>query len=948
MKKFYLLITLLFSFLFISCNEIEDVVKDERVIEDIVVDVSTIPNEITISEFDIEDIKFKVSFSDDSYKDISVTKEMLNQSEIDKLLLPGTHTIFFTYEGITRSFIITLTDNSQIIPEKVRTAKDALEAKVGTEVEIQGEVTAMYQNWNDNYGNMSVYITDSTGTILAFRITEKVEVGYIIKVTGVIGEFNGVNQIAQGSTTEIISSDVTVTPEKVTTVIDALGAKVGNEVEIQGEVTEIYLPWDDNYGNMSVYLTDNTGTIIAFRITEKVEVGYIIKVTGLIGVYNGINQIAQGSITEIIDGNTPIVSDLLTINQVKVKADEAGSQGALVSFVGTVVGFDSMGYAHVGDETGLIYVRAKDSLLVKDAKVKITGYTTIYAGSAAYPEYTRQIKVDGISISAYDGDVTEVKDSVVVDGSELIDNNNYLDTNIHGNIITVCGIVEVGPTKYTYYLNDDGGNHIVAIHHYSNGFERFDSLNGRLVTLTGVVYRYYSAEEIWSLQLIGLTSELIATEPVETDTINFVMINDTHGAFIDDSGDPGIARVSSAIDELTGLNGDYIKIANGDIFQGSYVSNVLYGRPLIDALNKMEFDVFVLGNHEFDWGLEKIAVYKDGNAQNGEADFPFLGANIIDKKTNKIVDWLEPYTIINYGDYKVGIIGVMGETHESSILTENVSGYDFTDASDAVEKYAVELRSIHNCDVVVVASHDYDEYTNYEISMFTGDAEIDAIFCAHTHQKISTSLTRSDGYKIPVVQNYDKNGTMSEVILRMNNDEASSYTSNFYYPSNYSIDSDLESVIALYQNQIDEGNRVLGYVNYSLNKETLGMYATASMISNYDVDVAIINTGGVRATINSGDVTVSEVFNVFPFNNEVILTSLKGSDLISLYNENSSYLYFNEGFSVNSINRNSIYEIAVIDYVFTSPYYSQFKNVEFVDTDVVMRDLLIEYIDNMY
>ena len=141
-------------------------------------------------------------------------------------------------------------------------------------------------------------------------------------------------------------------------------------------------------------------------------------------------------------------------------------------------------------------------------------------------------------------------------------------------------------------------------------------------------------------------------------SVNFFMINDTHGIFVDEQEFPGMGRVSSLINELESNNKDYIKIANGDIFQGTYISATLYGKPLVDALNAIDFEAFVLGNHEFDWGLDKIAVYKDGNEANGEANFPFLGANIIDKSDKEIVDWVDPYVVVEYDGFKVGVIGV--------------------------------------------------------------------------------------------------------------------------------------------------------------------------------------------------------------------------------------------------------------------------------------------------
>ena len=499
------------------------------------------------------------------------------------------------------------------------------------------------------------------------------------------------------------------------------------------------------------------------------------------------------------------------------------------------------------------------------------------------------------------------------------------------------------------FISDDSGEEFYIYGLYQNGV-RYDSLSeqpveGDEIVVTGNIFRYNdSTIEFKSAELKYIKRQEIIDE---SDGINFIMINDTHGAFIDDET-PGIGRVSGLIDELSAAKGDYIKIANGDIFQGSYVSNVMSGRPLVDALNAMNFDCFVIGNHEFDWGLDEIAKYKDGNLENGEAEFPFLGANIIDKKTNEIVSWINPYVIKKYGNLNVGIIGVIGHEQESSILAENVKDYDFVYPIELIRKYAEELRTEKDCDIVVTAIHDFDENLNYAISKLEGDARIDGIFCAHTHQKVSDYIVRRDGKSIFVLQCNDKNKNVAEAIITLENDEYKSFTSRHYNPSSYDIDDDIMKIINKYQKEINEGNRNLGDLPYDLSKSELGLIATNAMKDEYNTDIAIINTGGIRATINGDCVYVKDVFNVFPFDNEIFLIELEGREVISLYQSNRSYLYFNEDFNINNINNNIVYKIAVIDYVFTSPYYDEFKDEEYTDTDVILRDLLVTYIDNMY
>ena len=116
------------------------------------------------------------------------------------------------------------------------------------------------------------------------------------------------------------------------------------------------------------------------------------------------------------------------------------------------------------------------------------------------------------------------------------------------------------------------------------------------------------------------------------------------------------------------------------------------------------------------------------------------------------------------------------------------------------------------------------------------------------------------------------------------------------------------------------------------------------------VDLSILNTGGVRATISSGDITLAGVYNVFPFENKVVLVTMKGSEIKSMLNRNESYLYlaYNNSYShYSAFDNNTYYKVAVIDYVFTGDYYDEFRNLsdnDYIITDLLMRDLLIDYI----
>ena len=192
------------------------------------------------------------------------------------------------------------------------------------------------------------------------------------------------------------------------------------------------------------------------------------------------------------------------------------------------------------------------------------------------------------------------------------------------------------------YIKDDTGNELYIYGLYDEFGNRFDKIENQpepgdtLVILT-VLGRYNDTLQAKNAVILDLVKKEQEAPGDNDYKINFLMINDTHGAFLDSTDGNSIGRVDTLLDNLTNKNGQYISIVNGDAFQGTYVSSTLYGRPLVDAYNAMNLTAFVVGNHDFDWGIDKMAAYKDGDISNGEANFPFLGANIYIKGTKRFL-----------------------------------------------------------------------------------------------------------------------------------------------------------------------------------------------------------------------------------------------------------------------------------------------------------------------
>ena len=421
--------------------------------------------------------------------------------------------------------------------------------------------------------------------------------------------------------------------------------------------------------------------------------------------------------------------------------------------------------------------------------------------------------------------------------------------------------------------------------------------------------------------------------------INVIMVNDNHGML--NEADGGIDKIAAGISYYEKL-GEVIKIANGDMFQGTYVSSTLRGLPMLDVLNELDFDAFVIVNHEFDWGLDEMKKYKDGDPTNGEAEFPFLGANIYDKRTGKMVDWLEPYTVVEVGNVKIGIIGIIGQV-EGSILATHVADYDFVDPENIVKELAAELRGAKDCDVVLVACHGDDNFTNSGIAELTGASRIDGVFTGHTHYSTDNEVTRADGKKLCILQNGGYGDSFATLKLTFDKDGNLTNTDGkLNYTYKYTAGEHLSSVFAKYEQFMRIGDTVLFTADEYVSKYDIGIEVAHSMYLTYGTDFAVINSGGVRTGIDAGEVTYADIFQILPFENEVYVVTLSGEMLRSYLNNSGGIYYW--GIGIDNLHNGEYYTLAIVDYVYVGYTFDDYRNDTCVDTNDLIRDVFIEYI----
>lgn len=455
-----------------------------------------------------------------------------------------------------------------------------------------------------------------------------------------------------------------------------------------------------------------------------------------------------------------------------------------------------------------------------------------------------------------------------------------------------------------------------------------------------------------------VTTEVPTTEYInKTVEINLFSINDFHGGAY-----AGIDMISNVGAYLKNFTGHKIALSNGDMFQGTAISNYYQGRVVVDGLNEGGFDGFIIGNHEFDWGIDLIGTYKDGDQSNGEFNHPVLAANIVYEDTQSPLDFTIPYIIQEFEGIRVGVIGMIGLVMDSIAASKTVN-IEFLDPILTAGFYAKELREEQGVDIVVVYIHDGSGY-NDEYAELTGSSKIDAVFNGHSHRTEASEIKRS-GLDMPYGQTNSSKTSLAHIQLTYDRDLAmvTTYTVTTILNSNlYNSDSTIDDIIAVYENNPDYLaviNEVLTNVKSTYFRSDLSEWG-ASVIRDYaGVDIGATNAGGFRTSMYSGQLTVGDFMTIYPFDNVIKTSRMTGQQITDFYYEiefrNGGDVVFDDGLSYRNdilyINDVAIvldqyYTVGAVDYIFDKEEYDFVDGIGILQTDYFMRDLLIDDLRN--
>lgn len=447
------------------------------------------------------------------------------------------------------------------------------------------------------------------------------------------------------------------------------------------------------------------------------------------------------------------------------------------------------------------------------------------------------------------------------------------------------------------------------------------------------------------------------------ETVDFYSINDLHGKFSDTDTQPGVDEMTTYFQNNKKTDDNFVLLSAGDMWQGSSESNLTRGALATDWMNYLGFDAMTVGNHEFDWGTDHIA------ENEGSASFPFLAINVYEDSTGERASWAQPSVLIERGGCQIGIIGAVGDI-ESSISAEMTQGLDFIIGDELTELVKAESDSLREqgADVIIYITHEGAEKSlsgtvaDWKISDYydveLSDGYVDVVFEAHTHQQ----YVFRDSYGVYHLQGGgDNKKGLSHVELDVNyangcveinvaeNIEHKEY-------SDLAGDSIIESLIEKYWDEISIAYEELGYNwKYRGSDEITDLVARLyyeAGVQKWGDEYDIVLGGAFLSLrspykIQAGVVKFSDIQTILPFENKLVLCSIKGSDLLDKFyhSSNDRYHIYYDSVGPEDIDRNATYYIITDTY--TSTYsWNNITEIEYYDNETFSCQLLADYIRN--
>ena len=395
-----------------------------------------------------------------------------------------------------------------------------------------------------------------------------------------------------------------------------------------------------------------------------------------------------------------------------------------------------------------------------------------------------------------------------------------------------------------------------------------------------------------ALLLYGL-SRLFNSSQIEEESIietgkdgvvAVLSVNDMHSAI------DMMPQFAALADSLREVYPDLLVFSAGDNRTGNPINDQYHPEnyPMITLMNKVGFDLSTVGNHDFDGGISALQ-------QNIEdADFPFLCANIMVPEEVKLD--VKPFEMLSCQGLSVAVVGVV-EVRAGGIPGAHPMHFEKVSFKRPEEVIPDYLYLKDQSDVFILLSHlGYEE----DVEIAQQFPSFDAIIGGHSHTLVEVPQ-KHNGVMVTQAGSSLKNATLTLFTVRQDKVvevEAVTFDVKRFGKQNREVKSMLDS----FNSDPGFSEALATAVTPFQNREELGCMVTDALCEVTKADFAFVNTGGLRADrLKKGPITVKDVYSIDPFNNEIVVYTMKGKQverfIMESFKKNGRYPSYVSGMS---------------------------------------------------
>jgi len=509
----------------------------------------------------------------------------------------------------------------------------------------------------------------------------------------------------------------------------------------------------------------------------------------------------------------------------------------------------------------------------------------------------------------------------------------------------------------------------------SSSFPYLKLQPNKFLQATSDIMKKFSRIAVFLSILIILFPLSLSAENTSPVDLTILHVNDTHGRILpyietnisNNEMVSGAAFLAKMIQEERSQNPEgTLLLSAGDMFQGTPVSNIFKGRPVVEVMNYLKFDAMAIGNHEFDWGMDMLEQLR---ASSG---FPYLSANIKDNR-GQYLTGVKPYIIVTRKKLKIAIIGLTTPEVIYAVRSADKKRIIVHRSEDILPRLIQEAKD-EGAAVIVVLSH---LGLNADKELAANVSGIHIIVGGHSHTPLETPIV----VRNTIIVQAGCNGLYLG-ILKVKVDQrtgeilqhtAENEITKVMAGKDRAYDEEAARIVQTYNSQIQkEYSRVVAetfvdLIRHHQQESNVGNLVSDAMRESTNADVAFMNSGGIRSNIPRGKITMEHVFSLLPFDNALVTMYLKGEHILNILEHSAKLergimqvsgikMHCDLSEPVGSrikdvyvgsrpLDREKMYSVTTVDFLVDGgDAYSSFRHGKSIVYGMLLRDVFVSYL----